>query len=355
MQASVFRPYSLGIAGENLKLGSHTLEVVPVEVVGMVDGELTSEMSELLDKGVDGEDIEYTVKVKASITIKAQWMPFGSNRQTPPNVRRGERVELYRVADSDQFYWRTLGLDDGLRRLETVVFAFSNTRDESVKRLTPDNSYYMEISTHTKQITLKTNKSDGEPFAYTLQVNTKAGAVTIADDYGNFFEMDSKERRLQLKNRDGSHYDMHKKSLFLTIPETVHQKCKDWIVEASNSITHRTTTMNYESVTWSADMSGSITFNTPTFNGNIGASTFNGTVGIAGLTTMQSGWAIAPLAGGPASAGAGTSSMDINIQMNLNGSNIVITGGTVFIDGVDCGPLHKHTGNLGAPTSPIVP
>ncbi|MBW6072568.1 hypothetical protein, partial [Pseudomonas aeruginosa] len=49
-----------------------------------------------------------------------------------------------------------------------------------------------------------TSKANGEPFAYTFQINTDYGAVYIKDDVGQLIELDSTERRVQLINSDNS-------------------------------------------------------------------------------------------------------------------------------------------------------
>lgn len=53
------------------------------------------------------------------------------------------------------------------------MYAWSNTQDEAVKILDETNTYYFQISTHLKLVTFSTSKSDGEPYAYTIQINTK--------------------------------------------------------------------------------------------------------------------------------------------------------------------------------------
>ena len=135
---------------------------------------------------------------------------------------RGERVLLWRYADTDQYYWTTLGMDDYLRKLETVVYAFSDTKDESVKVLTPDNAYYLEISTHKKLVTFSTAKSDGEPYAYTFQFDTAAGRVTLADDVGNYMELDSKNTSITLENADDSKVVLDRKVINISSVDAIN-------------------------------------------------------------------------------------------------------------------------------------
>lgn len=207
---SLFHIHSFGYAAENKELDSMILEVYPVETIPYVDGEIVSFKDKITSEGEDADGNKYAVESLVSNSMKATWIPFGSNRRSAPDVRRGERLLLWRYGDVDQYYWSTCGLDDVLRRLETVFYAWSNTRDESVKVIDETNSYYFNISTHLKLVTFATTKSDGEPFAYTIQVNTKDGVITVADDIGNYIQLDSADKRITLENADGTTHVLDK-------------------------------------------------------------------------------------------------------------------------------------------------
>lgn len=140
---------------------------------------------------------------------------------------------LYRFADTDEYWWATLKDDLHLRKLETVIYAFSGTRDESAKP-TAENTYFLEISTHRKLVHFHTSKADGEPFIYDIQINTKDGCIIITDDIGNYFSLDSKQRQLEVKNADGSHVDVHKKNITITAPETLTFKAKNVVHESTS-------------------------------------------------------------------------------------------------------------------------
>lgn len=262
---SKFTIKSIGYAAHNLPLDSHKLEIVPVESVGYVDGEMTDETETFEEKGVDQYGNSYSVKVETSNCLVAEWLQWGTNRVTAPNVRRGERVVIWQYADTDKYYWSSLGMDDHLRRLETVIFAFSNTKDESTKLLTKDNSYYFEIDTHKKLITLSTSKSDGEPYAYNIQINTKDGIVLITDDNNNQFSIESKERRLAMQNADGCRLTLDKKNGSFDIPETMDYKCKTFNASASDSFNVQTKSINMQadnaSINANTALRGSLTSN----------------------------------------------------------------------------------------------
>lgn len=238
IRQSQFRIHSFAYAAHNLPLDKDILEVLPVEQAGFIEGELNNNREEFEDSGVDAQGNAYTVKVESSNVIAAKWLQLGSNRTTPPNIRRGERVLLWRVGDSDKYYWSSTGMDDYLRRYETVIFAVSNTQDESVKVLDPSNSYYVEFNTHSKQITVGTSKDKKgkiqEKFIYTVQINAKDSKVVITDDKKNFIELDSVERKITLHNTDGSKLGIEKENGFFNVPKTITGTCTTYDFKATD-------------------------------------------------------------------------------------------------------------------------
>ena len=236
LTVSKLRFYSIGIAAQNKPLSTDILEVTPTEELTMLEGEITANQVDYKAKGVDSNGRAYNSSVTNKVSMKAQWLPIGSsNRLTSPDVRRGESVMIYQFADADKYYWCTLKQDSHLRRLETVIFAFSGTSSE-VDKLTPDNSYFLEISTHRKSVTFHTSKVNGEPFSYDVQINTKDGSITIADDAGNEFLLDSKASRLFMKNTDNSSIDVNKQNIIMSADTSIQIKTKTFNVVAEETL-----------------------------------------------------------------------------------------------------------------------
>lgn len=227
MQASCFQNVALGIVAENKAMKdasgkfNRTILVTDIESLNMTNGEIRSNPEQLESSGVDATGKVYNSAVVVDQVIEATWVPFLSNRLTAPDVRRGERVRLWRSGDADKYYWSTMGLDEHLRKLETVIFAFSGTQDESQTELDLENCYYFEVSTHNKSITLQTSASNGEPFRYTAQINAAEGAFLIEDDVGNSFELDSTENRLTLENADDSKVELNRGKIAIVANEEV--------------------------------------------------------------------------------------------------------------------------------------
>src|SRR5690606_3791141 len=133
--------------------------------------------------------------------IPAEWIGIGeSNRRTCPNVRRGEELILYTLADSNKIFWTPRNKKSGLRCKETAVWAFAATEEEGDKALDDENSYIVEVSTHRKVILISTSKASGEKSRFFVQLNAGEGIATLADDCDNEVTIDSLTPRISLIN-----------------------------------------------------------------------------------------------------------------------------------------------------------
>jgi hypothetical protein len=246
----------MGIVAQNKPLKTDVIDATPIEELTMLNGEITSNSVDYKAKGKTSNDRAYTSSVKSSVTIKAKWLPIGSsNRLTPPDVRRGESVMIYQFGDSDKYYWTTLKQDCNLRRLETVVYAFSGTTNEA-DSLNADNSYYLEISTHRKLVTFHTSNKNGEPYTYNVQIDTGNGSVTITDDIGNEFILNSKESRVKLKNSSDSIIDVFKDSIIMKSNTSISMQSKNVTFAGKNIIAD-----GAMSATGTVHVAGSMTIN----------------------------------------------------------------------------------------------
>ena len=255
MEVSQLKFYSVGVVAANKPLTSMEIEVTPMEDLPFVDGEITDKASKYKASATDKEGKAYSTEIDTTVSVKAKWLPLGqSNRMTSPDVRRGEVVMLYRFADTDKFYWTSLQNDTKLRKLETVIYAFSATVTEDEKG-GADNMYWLEVSTHHKLIHFHTSKANGEPFAYDIQINTKDGCIVIKDDVGNLISFDSKEHRIEIINQDGSFVDVNKTKIFLKSTDLIQMDTKAVIINAetvdenSTTRTVKTTNLNETSTT----------------------------------------------------------------------------------------------------------
>lgn len=206
------RRMGVGIVAENKVLGETSIQCLPVEALNLMGGELNSQQVEMKRAGIDVEEIPYLVTINKKATIAADWLQC-TNRVTAPDVRRGEQVFLYRVGDTDQYLWRSMGRDDDLRRLETLLWRFSAFADNNNDPLTSDNSYTLELSTHAGHLVLTTTDVNGEHCKYTIKLDTKAGQLLIADDIGNSVTLDSASTLIQFINAAGTTLELNQGDL----------------------------------------------------------------------------------------------------------------------------------------------
>ena len=225
---------SVGIAAHNKPLDSTELHVIPIELTPFADGDVRAAIESVDASGINKDGLEYTVRVKSASALTASWFPFGSsNRVTPPDVRRNEHVLIWQYADVDKYYWTPMGMDDDLRRLETVIYAFSATKDEAEELDPSSNMYSLEVSTHGKNITLHTTTADGEPYEYTIQLDTGYGKLTVTDNIGNTITLDSPEHHIRAINTDLTEVSLNKTKLYGYASEDVTVRSDDTMTASS--------------------------------------------------------------------------------------------------------------------------
>ena len=252
--ASVLKPYSVGKAAANLKVGQTELYVVPTEKLTHLDGEVTDTVEVKTTSGVDSTGNNYSDNVETSNAIKAKWLSRDPWLKFPGLIRRGEDVQIWRVGDSDQFYYELMGTTNHLRRKDILLLVISNTRDEATTELTAQNSVMFEINTSDGHIVLNTPKNDGEPAAYTVQLSMKEGNFFISDDLGNSIVMASTKELIQLCNTSNTYVKLEQTRMELVATESVLIKTKDLNIQTTN------TNMKGSKMTWdysNATMNGS--------------------------------------------------------------------------------------------------
>lgn len=183
--------YSLGIVLAAKIRGKDTIIVDPIEHLSMSHGELDEGSTSVKVESVDRQGVSRASQVEQTSSIEAKWLPLGnSNRELAPDVQNGETVLLFKYQDTDEFYWTTIFREPMLRRLETVRHSYSN-QPSGRTPYGDDTSYWVEVSTHDKQIRLHTSTNDGEAAGYDLTFDTGSGTLTIQDDMDNVVVLNS--------------------------------------------------------------------------------------------------------------------------------------------------------------------
>jgi len=197
-----FEIYSIGIVTKAKERNSNEIDVYPVEILPLAEGDLTLEdvVTGKTSIKVDGVDIESeAVRQK---TVRAKWLPFGvSNRATPPDVMQNETVILFRYADTGNYYWTTIFSEPTIRRVETVVYVYGN-EPKPDKILSKDNTHWFMVSAHDKMVWLHTSNNNEEACTYDIRLNLKEGSLTVADNLSNTITLKSVDGHLQADIRE---------------------------------------------------------------------------------------------------------------------------------------------------------
>lgn len=194
METSKFTLYSLGIVAKDKPTSTDTITVMPIEHINDTVGDV-NDTSDYESNSVNHKQVPSKSKAVSKNTITANWISLGSsNRISSPDVIAGETVLIYTYADTNEYYWTTYLREPSIRRLEKVLYGYSNlssgARSESFGR---DTSYWLEVDTMNKYVKLHTSDNDGEFTTYDIRINTKEGSLDIKDGVGNSIVMDSAE------------------------------------------------------------------------------------------------------------------------------------------------------------------
>lgn len=256
--------FSVGYVTKNKSYDSRVIQALPVESASGTDGEVTHNPVQDILKGIDAQGNAYEVKATATRDLECEWYPFDDNRVTPPDVRRGELVEIYRLGNSPKYFWRCMNMRNGLRTLEHVVNAYGATPKPGGSGISMGSCYTTVVSPLNGYINLQTTKANGEPYAYTVQINTKEGFVGVQDDVGNFFELNSRDTRLQLKNADDSFIKLEKQWIDLDAAKYIKFTVGGTSMTLTpESIASKTITNSSDSTTTNINGTASINLSAP--------------------------------------------------------------------------------------------
>lgn len=255
--ASKFVLVSIGTAKENKPRASTNLNVLMNEKAMATDGEIKFNPIETVREYQDTDGATHQVKTVAERSVPCEWLPSEDNRATPPDIMRNELVEVWRLGDSDKYYWRSMALKNGLRALESVVYTWNASPNPGGGGVDFNTCYYQAVSAHDGHMTWGTSKANKEPFAYTMQFNTKVGEYTVTDDINNEIEIVSRDNKIQQKNADGTFHKIERntielsaaESITMTVGATVYKLTPDAITATTTNHTTDATTVTVNAPT----------------------------------------------------------------------------------------------------------
>lgn len=279
---SGFHRHSIGIVAKDKEEDGYVIEVFPIESQTHTDGDIDKTyVDKVFNKDIHGNT--KNIVLNKRVTLKATWMPFGdSNRSTAPNVKKGEQIQVYRYANTDDFYWDTIYNEFDLRRKEKIIHLYGNT-DNFKEILTTSNTYWKKMDTINKIVQLHTCDNDGELTTYDIMLDTKQGVLTVSDGRGNFIKLESAKDKLTTN-----------------ILEDVEINTKRVLINASESFKLNTKTVDINSTENLLLSSGS-------FNINASNTNLTTNINISGNSVIHNGRNIGDTHVHPESIGSKTS------------------------------------------------
>lgn len=195
-----YRFYSFGIVIEDKTDNDEDyIKATPIEELQLVKGKLKDIKFDYTVSGVDHKGVVKNHTASGVSYIVAKWAPFeNNNRVTAPNVCEGETVILLKYANTDDIYWTEFFREPGIRRLEHVVYAFSDLKEKG-SAYNDDTSYWVKYSTRDKYVHLHTSNNDEEPVGYDFKFDTLNGTFELSDTNKNYVKLDSVNGDLSIK------------------------------------------------------------------------------------------------------------------------------------------------------------
>ena len=226
----------IGIVVEDKKNDSNIVNVIPLELMTLANGEITSNIDTINSIIRDGKDNNNNSSINVGAYIKAEWIRgANANRLTSPDVRIGERLQLYQYSGLHKFYWETLHGDFDTRDTEHVVYLYVADKNKGEKEIDDEiNGYTVTISTRDNYLEINTTKSNNEQYAYNVKIDCKQGKFHLKDDVNNIIYLDSSQNDITLKNGDDSKFSLQKKDINVYCLENINIKCKNYNLEAEN-------------------------------------------------------------------------------------------------------------------------
>ena len=225
-----------GIAVEDRAMGSREIKVFVRELVPYSGGSIGDTTRNETYSVKDETGATVSGNVSTTNNIVADYWGEATNRFHPPDIVKGEQVKVYKYADEDKWYWKSLGRDDNLRKGELIRHAASNDMSQN-KQLTEDNTYFTEIDTKiAKRIRVHTSKSDGEAFGYDIVIDAKNNFIQITDDVGNRIELNSAETDIKLTNKEGTVVDLDKRNVLIGAPGNITIRAGQLIILTAEEV-----------------------------------------------------------------------------------------------------------------------
>lgn len=320
----------LGIVAENSLFGKErTILVVPITQTPNMKGKLEYVPYKITTNGVNAKGMAYTDTITSSSALTAVWYTDGGNRITAPQMRKGERVELFRFEGDSVIYFTQCNFDRNLKLQEAQTDSWAAKKQSDYKDIvesTAFNTYSRTIDGTNGFMEYRLSEANGEISPWLFRMDAKKGVMYITDLKKNIIEIDTAKTIITIENADGSKVVLDKQVINIYAPDTINIeagktiniKAPDINVECTNlniraSDTQvKSDTFSQTSNTVNYNVSGSYTVDCPTI-------TLKGQVSVGGLDTGAGG-------GSSNAAVSGSLSVDGPVKLNGGTSNGRING-----------------------------
>ena len=218
----------IGIVAQDKAAGSRELLIHPHDTLIFQQGELQpiAQKTEVSRSGKNGTSVG---EVTETNVVKAVY--YGdANSDMPPDVVKGEEVEIFRDTDTNTYYWRSTGRTAKHRSRERKEVRSANAEGYD-KNVDDGNSYFIRIDTlETKEIRIQTGTSDGEKYGYTILIKPSENKIRISDSENNEIGIDSGEQRVYLRNKENCIISIEKKNILVGAVEDIILKADRQVV-----------------------------------------------------------------------------------------------------------------------------
>lgn len=191
---SSFRFYSVGVVTETKPVGTDFIMVSPMEELSIQGSGMIADQEDDFSGSKGGNSSpHFTTQHTSKNYVRAKWYSLGQgNRTSAPDVVAGETVILFKYGNVDEYFWDEIGREPALRRLENVLYSFSNVPGGiGSEAYDKDTSYWVEVNTKEKFVHIHTADNDGEACTFDIRIDTGAGVLRIEDGLGNFMNWDA--------------------------------------------------------------------------------------------------------------------------------------------------------------------
>lgn len=221
---SKFTLFSIGYVAVDKEPDSPYARIIPIETTPQLDGILEDGNITIQFEGIDEEGDPIVGELNSSNAIVPKWIGSDSQRMTPPNLVKGEVVNIYKYGDTDRYYWAARNIKAHLRDQEHVVFLVAAKKDNDRAYLTLENAYSFVLSSRNKVIQLRMTTDNGEVAGYTTLFDGANGIGTIRDTCGQEITIESLKNRITLGNKQGTRLHLDKENFLITHKGDYHEE-----------------------------------------------------------------------------------------------------------------------------------